>query len=53
MKFKVTTLNIGPKKIHTLFAKGAGIGTGIAWTWIGDFTAMKYLNMVKRNLKNT
>lgn len=37
---------------YRLEAKGAGIGSGIAWTWIGNFSRREYAVKMKKVLKN-
>ena len=46
IKFEVIHLG----NAYRLNAKGSGIGSGIAWTWIGDFATKKLVQLMKKAL---
>jgi len=47
-KFKIVKMD---QFEYRLEAKGSGIGSGIAWTWIGNFRNRGYAEKMKKALK--
>jgi hypothetical protein len=39
------------QSFYILYAKGSGVGSGIAWEYVGQFPSKNYVNIFKKALR--